>query len=51
MSDQRKPLTDAKKQKQLDELPLHVRQMLNDEWKRLREIREAPEDITRGSWF
>ena len=53
MSDQRKPLSEQKEQQQkhFDELPLHVRQMLHDEWRRLREIREAPEDPTRGSWL
>ena len=47
----RKPLTDAKAQKEFDELPLHIRQMLSDEWKRLRERRDPAPDITRGSWF
>ena len=51
MSDQRQPLSDKKAQKQFDELPMHVRQMLTDQWRRLREIREVPEDITRGSWI
>ena len=51
MTEPRKPLTDAKTQQQFDELPLHVRQMLTDQWRRLREIREPVEDVTRGSWF
>jgi len=46
-----KSVDQQRAQQKLDELPLHVRQMINDEWRRLREIREVPEDITRGSWF
>jgi len=51
MTDKRKPLSEAKAQQQLDQLPPHSRSMLHDQWKRLREIREAPEDIVKGSWF
>ena len=51
MSDQRQPLSDKKAQKQLDELPLHIRSMLLDEMRKLREVRELPEDATKGSWI
>ena len=51
MSDQRKPLSEAKAQQQLDQLPPHVRGMLMDEWKRLREIRQPAPDVVKGSWI
>ena len=53
MTDQPKPksIEEQRAQKQFDQLPLHVRSMINDEWRRLREIREPVEDITRGSWI
>ena len=51
MTDNRKPLSEAKAQKEFDELPLHIRSMINDEWRRLREIRDPAPDITRGSWI
>lgn len=51
MSDQRKRSEKTPQQQKLDELPLHIRSMLHDEWRRLREIRQPAEDITRGSWI
>lgn len=51
MTNNRKPLTDAKTQQQLDALPLHVRSMLLDEMRKLREVRELPENPTKGSWI
>ena len=53
MSDQRKPksIEEQRAQQQLDALPLHVRAMLNDEWKRLREIRQPAPDVVKGSWI
>ena len=50
MSD-RKTKEQLKAQQQLDQLPPHIRGMLNDEWRRLRELKEPAEDITRGSWI
>ena len=53
MSDQRKPksIEEQRAQQQLDALPLHIRSMLLDEMRKLREVRELPQDATRGSWI
>ena len=50
MSD-RKSKEQLKAQERLDQLPPHIRGMLSDEWRRLRELKQPAEDITRGSWI
>ena len=51
MSDQQKSLQEQKAQELFEELPLHECSMLHDEWRRLREVKQTAEDITRGSWI
>ena len=53
MTDQPKPksIQELKAQQKLDELNPLARSIVMDQWKRLREIREAPENIVKGSWF
>jgi len=53
MTDQPKPksIEEQQAQKRLDELNPLARSIVMDQWRRLREIREAPEDPTKGSWI
>ena len=51
MNDQQKSPQQQKTEQRFEELPLHVRSMLHDEWRRLREVKQPAEDITRGSWI